>query len=374
MKDATFLTGLNPFQMRLIEVCRSLAEDERVFISSVDILKVIALDDWGMDEITFEEDCEELGSMVHPIEEYDEESVGFAYRTLLQMGLPWRNRYPYFTLAGMMGDIHDEIPFGPESVEVRLTKHAQTLFPVQKKPLLPVTLLNGAILDDGVEIPPHNIEELWMAMEKIRQEPDVTVDELMEILPGPDFGAGGVVGGFEAIRTLYEKGESVLTIRAKINTIIDGGRTRIEILSLPHGVLINTALEQIRGLNKNDRFPDFLVKDHSEGKILRIMVDMSAATSAEAFKAILYRETDLERVIRFRCAFKDNDGWTLEGALIPVLKEAVRQCSSGWEQKSGDPIDFIPFFRDMMRHGGYKNPLSKLSDERKTAILKMDPS
>lgn len=371
MERPAFLTGLTRFQMRLIEVCRSLAADDRVFVSVADILRVIAVHDWGMDEEGFEEECEELGSEVRPIDAYDEETVGYAYRTLLNMGLPWRNRYPYFDLSGMMGDFHDEVPFGPESVEARLTQNTHILFPLQKKPLLPVALLNGVTLSDGAEVPPHHVEELWMAMEQVRQDPDVALDDLMEILPGPDFGAGGVVGGFEAIRALYEKGEGVLTLRGKIETIIDGGRTRIEIQSLPHGILINAILRQIRALKDSGRLPAFLLKDYSEGKTPRIVMDMPPEISVDALKTILYQETDLERSVYFRCGFQDDHGWTVEGPLIAVLKEAVAQCPSGWKQKNGNAIAFVPFFREIMRHGGYKNPLSKLSDERKTAVTKM---
>ncbi len=370
MNNTTFLTGLNPLQLRLVELCCALAADETVFISAKDLLSALARQGWGMDEETFEDACEELNSGVASMDEYDPKSVGYAYRVLLKMGLPWRNRYPLFDLKGMIGDFHDEHPFGPDSVEVRRSKFTNVLFPIHKNPLLPVALLNGITLPDGSETPSHNLEELWMAMEHLRQEPQLSLLDLMEVLPGPDFAGGGVVGGFETIHAFYEKGEGNLCLRGTIDTIIDGGRTRIAVRSLPHGVLIKPVLEQIQKLRANETLPLCIVKNASEGTRLRIIIDMPPVISADTLKEILYRETDLERTVQFRCAFKDNAGWTHEGPLLSVLKEAVSHCSSGWKQKNGKAVDHAPYIRDIVTLGGYKNPLSELTDERRTAILK----
>jgi len=371
LTTAAFLTGLNPLQARMIDVVQSMAVNERVFVEAKDLLHVIALEDWGMDEDGFEEECEELASVVGPIEQYSPESVGYAYRVMLGMGLPWRSRYPCFNLSGMIGDFHDEIPFGPESVEVRLSRHLQTLIPINKNPLLPLSLLNGLSLPNGDEIPSHNLEELWMAMEHVRQEPNLDLSDLMEILPGPDFGPGGVVGGTKAIHDLYALGDATLILRGKIQVEIEGGRTRVAIVSLPHGVLIKTILDQIRALTAKSVLPLYDLKESSEGMNIRIVLDVSPVLSADQLKGILYRETDLERSVHFRCAFIDESGWSVEGPLLSVLKKAVAECSLAWERKDGQQTDFIPFIRDIMRHGGYKNPLSKLTDERRTAILKI---
>ena len=370
MEQADFLTGLNPLQLRLTEVCRALAEDESVFINAKDVLAVIATEDWNMDDETFEEECEELNCGVASIEHYDPESVGYAYRVLLKMGLPWRNRYPLLDLKGMIGDFHDEHPFGPESVEVRRSKYANILFPFHKNPVLPVSLLNGVVLSDDTEIPSHNLEELWMGMEHLRQDPQLSLRELMEIMPGPDFGPGGVMGGFDAIYAFYEKGEGPLTLRGQIDTVIDGGRTRVAVRSLPHGVLLNTVLTQIKALHATESCPPFILKSDSEGMKLDIIIDMPPTISADELKAILYRKTDLERTVHFRCAFQDCKGWTVEGPLITVLKEAVAQCSSAWKQKNGQALKHVPFIRDIIRFKGFKNPLNTLTDARRTVILK----
>lgn len=370
MEIPAFLTGLSKLQLRLAEVCRSLAEDEKVFVSAKDVLAVIAYDDWEMDEVTFEEECEELSCSIAPIEQYDPESVGYLYRVLLQMGVPWRNRYPLIDLTGVIGDFYDEQAFGPESVEARYSKYANTLFPMNKAPLLPISLLNGATLSDGAVVPSHHLGELWMGMEHLRQEPDLPLRELMEVIPGPDFGTGGVVGGFDAIYSLYEKGEADLSLRGKIETLLDGGCTRIAIRSLPQGVLLKPVLEQIFALQEKNICPPFILKRNADGTALNIIIDMSPQISADALKEILYRETDLEHRVRFRCGFKDNTGWCTEGPLITVLKEAIAQCSTAWTQKNGTKLDYAPLIRDVIKFGKFKNPLYQLIDERRTTILR----
>ncbi len=371
MEKSTFLSGLIPLETRLIDLCRSLSEDDHVFMTAKELLHAFATHDLGLDEEDYEEECEELEGHVGPIEDYSPDQVGYAYRILLRMGLPWRKRYPLFDLRGMYGDIHDEIPFGPESVELRLSQAAYRLIKIDKNPLLPLALLNGVVLADGSEIPSHNLEELWMAMEHLRQEPNLPLENLMEVIPGPDFAAGGIVGGIDAVKSLYEKGEAQLTLRGEIETEIEGGRTRVAVCSLPQNVLLNTIIGQIRSVCGKTDYPVYDIKNQSEGQKIRIVLDVSPKYSAEDFKALLYRETDLERSVHYRCAFSDGAQWSTEGPLITVLKEAVAQCPLAWKKKDGDPIDFTPPIRDIISHGGYKNPMSKLSDARKTRILKI---
>src|SRR3972149_3477930 len=71
-----------------------------------------------------------------------------------------------------------------------------------RAPLLPIGLLNGGA-DGGGMVPPHNLSELWTALEHVRQDPDESLDDLMEVLPGPDFSTGGGAWGPDAVRALH---------------------------------------------------------------------------------------------------------------------------------------------------------------------------
>ena len=370
MSAISFLEGLDRLQLRLVDICRALAENDRVFINAVEILKVLALEDWKFAEGDFEHECELLSSSVDPIEAYSPMSVGYAYRQLLRMGQPWHSRYPHFDLRGMYGDPHDDFPSGPEYVELRLSKFSHVVMPVGKPPLLPVSLLNGVTLPSGAQIPSHQIEELWMAFEHVRQDPNIGLEDLMEVLPGPDFASGGVAGGSDAVRALYADGKGTLVLRGDIRDEIEGGRTRVAITSLPPGVLIKTVIEQVRRLGSNGVVPFYGIKDLSQGEQVRIILDVPRRVTASALKQILFRETDLERQVSFQCAFADGSGSARDGdPLISVLKQAVSRCSLSWERKDDEPIEHVPFLRDILEHGGYKSPLTNLIDARKTRIL-----
>lgn len=368
MDGFRFIDGLTGLQRRLIEICRALGEDENALMGAKDILRVLAVEDWKMDESDFDYDCEALSGQVGPIESYPPQSVGYAYRQILKMGQPWHCRYPYFDLRGMYGDLHDDETSSLESVELRLSRFTNIVLPFGKAPLLPVSLLNGVLLPDGTEVPSHNLEELWTAYEYIRQDPEIMLDDLIEVLPGPDFAPGGVVGGPDAIRSLFEKGEGVLSLRADIRTEIEGGRTRIAITSLTPGVPLKTILKQLRSLPQNlVAFYD--IKDRTVGERVRIVLDAPRKWSAAELKEILFRETDLERKVAFRYSAGDESGWPDRGALISSLKRAAVRCSPAWERKDGEPTDYIPLLRQILQHGGYKSPLADLTDSRRSRIL-----
>jgi hypothetical protein len=76
--------------------------------------------------------------------------------------------------------------------------------------------------------------------------------------------------------------------------------------------------------------------------------------------SLLFKETALEQEFLF----------ALPGSkpLLDVLRRGVKLCSAAWMKKSGDPSEFVPYLRDILKHGGYKSPLSLLGDERRTRI------
>lgn len=371
MEDFLFLDGLTALQRRLIDICRAEAANDRVFINAKDILRVLALQDWRMDEGDFEYDCDNLSAHVEPIESYSPKSVGYAYRMIQQMGLPWRVRYPHFELRGMYGDPHDEVPQGPEYMEVRLSGFSHIVMPVGKPPLLPLALLNGAVLPDGTAIPPHNLEELWTAFEQVRQAPELPLDELMEFIPGPDFASSGVVGDPKAIRALYADGKGELVLRADVQSEIEGARTRISIRSLPPGVLVKTVMEQLRALVQEGTLQLYSLKNLSERERIRIVLDAPPRWSPASLKEILFNKTDLQRRTLFHCAVSDPSGWRGGASLIETLRQAAARCTLSWQRKDDEPIEHIPLLREIQEFGGYKSPLSDLVDSRRSRLLNL---
>jgi len=368
MDRFNFLYGLTDLQFQLVQACRKLAEDDDMFLSAKEIIRAVV----KMPEAEFEAECEALEGQVEPIGAYRIKSVGYVYRLLLQLGQPWLCRYPFFNMTGMYGDLHDDEPSGPEYVEVRLSDFANTVMPHGKRPLLPIALLNGHLYSEGTRIPAHNLEELWMACENIRQNPEMELADLMEILPGPDFASAGVAGGFDAIRSLYADGGATLTLSAEIITQIEGARTRVVIASLPPGVLIKTVIEQIRSLSQGNRIYLYELKDLSNHNGVEVILDLPRRWSPATLKEILFKETALSRSERFQCSAPDSSESGDEGegpaSLIETLKWAVAQCGPAWERKDGEPLDHHPYLKEILEHGGYKSPLKHLTDRRRSFL------
>ncbi len=355
------LSGLTPLQTRLLSLTRALEEDHHASVDAKELLWTVARVDWKMDEAEFEYQCECLNMRVEPIAAYPAGSVGQAYRQLLQMGVPWHCRYPYLNLGGMYGDLHDDEPAGPEGISLSISHFCEAVFPAGKAPRLPLGLLNGGLLPSGLRLPSHHLNELWMAYEQVRQTPDIPLESLMEILPGPDFAVPSVCIGVDAIRSLYENGHATLTLAARIDIELEGGRTRLAITSLPPGVRVKTVVEQIRQLKESQALPLYDVKNTSRLNDVRITLDAPGDCSAAQIREILFQKTDLS--VTQHCALSSEGG-----GLIALLKDAATHCISAWERKDGHPMDWMPTLQEVRRTGGYKSPLTPLIDSRRSRI------
>lgn len=366
MDPKSFLDGLTPVGRRLIKIADTLSEHHSRFIPAREILKEIAVKDLNFDEYQFEEACEKLDEGVSPIESCPPESLGFIYRTLLSLGQTWKIRYPFFDLYGPVGDIHDDEPSGPGGVEVRLSKFSNIISPAGAPPLLPVSLLNGFHIPGRGYLPPHQIDELWMAFEEIRQNPGVALEDLMEIIPGPDFSSGCVAGTPGMIRDLYETGAGRLMLRGTIETLIEGPRTKIAIRSIPPGVLVKDIMEQIRRIIHKGLIV-YELKDRTEGNRIEVLLDVPGRWTVNDLKTLLFKESDLEKEVGF-CIPKPLEN--SDQGFINCVKWAVEKCSSAWEFKGGaSSKTTTPFLRDILKYGGYKSPLYDLSDERRSRLL-----
>jgi DNA gyrase/topoisomerase IV subunit A len=372
MELNSFLDGLTSTQRRIVEIIRGLADHPGSFVNGLTLMKEYAAHHLDMDRDDAEHECESLSAKVEPRSAYPAGSIGAAYRDLLELGQPWKCRYPLFECRGQIGDIHDDDPCGPEYLDVRLTPLANILLPLGKPPLLPLALINGARTEDGASFPCHNLHDLWIAYEHVRQNPSVPLNDLVEVLTGPDLAARGEILDFPAVRELYEKGEGELTFRGGISTEIEGPRTRMAISSLPPDILIRDVIKEIRKLGDDGRIPLYSIDDYSTPERVRIVVDCPASIDAGNLRKILIEETSLQRRERFLFRLADGNGQERIMPLIDCLRVAVSRCGPAWHRKSGDPVERIPTLNVLLSHGGYESPISGLVDARRAKLLPRD--
>jgi len=359
------LDGCSRVVRRLLHIVHELVDEPHDSVEAKAVVTLYATRELGLDAHDVEQACEEIAARVERV--YRPGTVGDAYRTLLRLAQPWHARYPLLDARGAIGDHHDDDPAGPELVSLRPSALSDTLLPLDRPPLLPLGLLNGAMDDRGM-IPSHNLSELWTAMEHLRQDPLEPLDDLMEVLPGPDFPRGGVIWGIGPVRELYETGQASLTVRAAIDEELQGSKTRVAISALPPGVLVQTVVREIRELAKSQRLPLTQFEDLSTAETVRLIVDVPKTLSTTNLKTLLFAETSCQRVVPCRLVFQ-----TAAGSTVRPLREwliaANARCTPAWRPKDGPVLDRVPTLREIMERGGYESPLFDLVDHRRTKIL-----
>jgi len=161
------------------------------------------------------------------------------YDALVRMAQDWNMRYPLIDGQGNFGSVDGDPPAAYRYTEARFTKLAEDLLadidketvdfipnfdgqvmePVVLPTRVPNLLVNGS---DGIavgmatKIPPHNLTEVCDALAALIKNPEITIPEIMKIIPGPDFPTGGFIHGLEGIREAYTTGKGIVHMRAKV--------------------------------------------------------------------------------------------------------------------------------------------------------------
>ena len=165
-------------------------------------------------------------------------------------------------------------------------------------PNLLVNGANGIAVGLATNIPPHNLGESVRAVIAQMDNPDITLDELMEILPGPDFPTGGILIKNEELRKGYETGRSKLTLRARVS-IEDGsaGRKLIVISEIPYQVNKSAMLEKIQKLSeekKSSLSGIYDIRDESDRTGMRAVIELKKEADPQRVLAYLYKYSDLQ--------------------------------------------------------------------------------
>ena len=172
--------------------------------------------------------------------------------------------------------------------------------PVVLPSRFPNILVNGS---DGIavgmatNIPPHNLAECLDACIALLDNPEITVDELMEYIPAPDYPTGGVLMGRAGIKQAYRTGRGGFVLRAKtdIEEFNNGTRERIVVTELPYQVNKAMLIKSIADMVKDKRIEGISdIKDESDRHGMRIVIDLKKDANAEVVKNVLFKHTNLQ--------------------------------------------------------------------------------
>ena len=168
----------------------------------------------------------------------------------------------------------------------------------------PNLLVNGAsgiAVGMATNIPTHNLGEVISAIHMLMDNPDATTEDLMKVLPGPDFPTGGVVMGKSGIRKAYETGHGTIIVRAKVDIEEQkNGKQRIIVHEIPYMVNKAKLIERIAELARNKEIDGITdINDETDRDGMRIVIDVRRDASAEVILNNLYKMTLMQTTFNF---------------------------------------------------------------------------
>src|SRR5215469_15760788 len=232
------------------------------------------------------------------LKRYHPHGDGAVYDAMVRLAQEWNLRYPLIDGQGNFGSVDGDPPAAYRYTECRLTELAEELLVLPSR--VPNMLVNGAsgiAVGMATNIPPHNLREVCDALIALIETPELTVDELMRFIPGPDFPTAGFICGQGPIRDAYREGRGILTLRAKAEGETDdkSGRSAIIVTEIPYQVNKARLIERIAEL-VNERKLDGIsdLRDESDREGMRIVIELKRDAVAEVLLNQLYKHTPLQ--------------------------------------------------------------------------------
>ena len=240
------------------------------------------------------------------------------YQTMVKMAQPFSMRYPLIDGHGNFGSIDGDAAAAMRYTESRMARIASEMLkdidkdtvdwranyddsreePQVLPSRIPNLLINGSAgiaVGMATNIPPHNIGEIVAGIKMVIDNPEVTIDELMEVVPGPDFPTGGIMGK-RGIRQAYATGRGILKVRARYHVEEKkGGRNAIIITEVPYQVNKARIVERIASLVREKKLDGIVdLRDESDRNGIRVVIETRREVNAEIVMNNLYKHTQLE--------------------------------------------------------------------------------
>ena len=241
------------------------------------------------------------------------------YDTLVRLAQDFSMRVPLIDGHGNFGSIDGDGAAAMRYTEARLKKPAMELLAdleketvdwqpnydesLQEPKVLPARFPNllvngsaGIAVGMATNIPPHNLGEAIDATIAVMENPDISLDEILQIMPGPDFPTGATIMGRSGIREAYETGRGSITIRAKAHVEKStSGRNRIVVTEIPYQVNKAKLIEKIADLVKQKTVTEISgLNDESDRKGMRIVIDLKRGEEPQIVLNKLYKHTQLQ--------------------------------------------------------------------------------
>ncbi|OGT06847.1 MAG: DNA gyrase subunit A [Gammaproteobacteria bacterium GWF2_41_13] len=254
------------------------------------------------------------------------------YDALVRMAQPFSMRYVLIDGQGNFGSVDGDSPAAMRYTEVRMSKLTQTLLsdldketvdfvpnydgtefmPFVLPTRIPNLLVNGSsgiAVGMATNIPPHNLNEVIKACLALIDNPEINLDQLMQLIPGPDFPTAGMINGRAGIVEAYKTGRGRISIRAKthVEEKTEGGKQSIIVTELPYQVNKARLLEKIAELVKEKIIDGITgLRDESDKDGMRVVIELRRGEQAEIVLNNLYTHTQLQVVFGINMVALEN--------------------------------------------------------------------
>ncbi|MEW8624145.1 MAG: DNA gyrase subunit A [Candidatus Thiodiazotropha sp.] len=244
------------------------------------------------------------------------------YDTIVRMAQPFSMRYMLIDGQGNFGSVDGDSPAAMRYTEVRMARIAHTMLddldketvdfianydetehePSVLPARIPNLLVNGSAgiaVGMATNVPPHNLTEVINACVALIDNPDSSIDQLMEHLPGPDFPTAGLINGATGIHEAYHTGRGRIYMRARseIETDESNGKQTIIVNELPYQINKARLIEKIAELVKDKRIEGITeLRDESDKDGMRIVIELRRGEVAEVVLNNLYQQTAMQSV------------------------------------------------------------------------------
>ncbi len=242
------------------------------------------------------------------------------YPTLVRMAQDWAMRYRLIDGQGNFGSIDGDPPAAMRYTEARLTHASMALMedldketvdhvsnydetkeePVVFPAKFPNLLANGSsgiAVGMATNIPPHNLLELIRATELVVDDPTVSIDSIMEVMPAPDFPTGGVICGFRGIKEAYHTGYGKIILRGviRVEEEEDGDRKKLVVDEIPYSVNKSTLIQKIAQLVGEKTLSGISdLRDESDKDGMRIVMELRRGEIPDVTINQLYKFTEMQ--------------------------------------------------------------------------------
>jgi DNA gyrase subunit A len=240
------------------------------------------------------------------------------YDSLVRMAQPFSMRVPLVDGQGNFGSLDGDTAAAMRYTEARLTKVSEEMLQdidkdsvdfvpnydgSQKEPTVlpakvPNLLLNGTVgiaVGMATNIPPHNLGELCDAVALLIENSHTSVEELLRVMPGPDFPTGGTIYGASDIKAAYATGKGAIVTRAKAEIVEEKGGFRIVVSEIPYQVNKSTLVERIADLVREKKIEGIKdLRDESNKEGVRIVIELKKDSYPKKVLNRLYTTTSLQ--------------------------------------------------------------------------------